>query len=198
MDSIVLSGKKELDIYINPQRQRLLRTLALAAEPMTPKQLSVVLGISPSAVQHHIQKLVALGVIAESHTEQIRGITAHYYHALPVTVRIGCDPSDEYADQRLALMQNGVNEVFQGFAAYLGQSGASRRADSAPALQADPSAEPVGDVLWGIVRLQKAEANALMALIRDFLCAHDRPASGSDPWEYALIAYPVGEAEPRA
>ena len=137
MDTVVLVGKKELDIFINPQRQRLLRAMTLAGQPMTPKQLSGELGISPSAVQHHLGKLVELGVVAESRTERIHGITAHYYAALPVSVRVGCGVRDEHEGQRMALVQNGINAVLTGFANYLAQqeatSGQKETAELEPA-----------------------------------------------------------------
>ncbi len=61
MDHIKLSTKKELEIYMNPVRQNLLRLLERSKLPMTPKQLSLKLDISPSSVQHHIKKLESLG-----------------------------------------------------------------------------------------------------------------------------------------
>jgi len=205
MEPIVLSGKEELDIYINPQRQRLLRTLAIAGSPMTPKQLSGVLGISSSAVQHHIQKLVTLGVVAESHTERIHGITAHFYHALPVTVRIGYGVEEGLETQRFALIQNGVNEVLRGFSDYSRNptiplpstiGGVAR--SSIAVDQATVNANlPHGDVLWGIARLTDTEANEIMSIVREFLHQHEIASAERVPWEYALIAYPVPE-EPHA
>lgn len=56
MEKITLSTKKELEIYMNPVRQKLLRLLGRSKIPMTPKQLSEKLEISPSSVQHHIKK----------------------------------------------------------------------------------------------------------------------------------------------
>ena len=201
MVTVVLTGKRELDIYINPQRQRLLRELALAGTPMTPKQLSGVLGISPSAVQHHIHKLVSLGVVGESHTEHIRGITAHFYQALPVTVRVGYGVAEGYDTQRLALIQNGINGVLQGFDRYLHKESEMRATDEA-SQQPRPEGSageinsmPVGDVLWGISRLTPQEAGTVMTLIRDFLRAHEAPSPNRIAWEYALIAYPVSEAK---
>ena len=64
MNKIKLSTKKELEIYMNPVRQNLLRILERSKLPMTPKQLSQKMDISPSSVQHHIKKLESLGVIA--------------------------------------------------------------------------------------------------------------------------------------
>lgn len=205
MQPIVLSGKRELDIYINPQRQRLLRTLAIAGTSMTPKQLSGVLGISASAVQHHIQKLVTLGVVAESHTELIHGITAHFYHALPVTVRIGYGVEEGLEAQRFTLMQNGVNEVLQGFSNYIHNPATplppSYIARTKPVDATNDAAaqtiSPYGDVLWGIARLTGTEAGEVMAMVREFLHTHEIPSPERVPWEYALIAYPVPE-EPHA
>lgn len=208
MQTIILTGKRELDIYINPQRQRLLRALALAGAPMTPKRLSETLGISPSAVQHHIQKLVALGVVGESHTERIHGITAHYYMALPITVRVGYGTEAGCETQRIALMQNGVNAVWQGFADHLrGRAASGAAGEPAPddnaevpsALAERPAPAPVndlaGDVLWGIAHLTDDEARQVLTLIRGFLHEHDAPAPGRTAWEYALIAYPAKEGD---
>lgn len=181
METIVLRGKKELDIYINPQRQRLLRLMTLAGRPMTPKQLSVEMGVSPSAVQHHLNRLLELNLVVLDHTQSIHGITAHFYTAPPRTVSIGCLNVDDNAPQRSALIQNGINEVFSGFIRYLQQA---QTHTEVPA--------PHGDARWGITRLKPAEAAELQLLIQRFLQEHDSAQSG-EPWEYALIAYPVTE-----
>lgn len=185
MDIVVLSGKKELDIYINPQRQKLLRCMRLSQTPQTPKQLADQMGISASAVQHHLKKLGELGLVEVSHTERIHGITASYYKLLPKTVSIGGPTGDllqdEYAQQRLALMQNSVSAVMEGFAQYC------KRVDTT-----NPGAVQ-GDALSGIVYLAPQEANELYGIIRDYLDAHETAAEHGEPWEYALIAYPATE-----
>lgn len=182
MDTIILSGKKELDIYINPQRQKLLRCLKVAGVPLTPKQLADQLGISPSSVQHHIRKLVELGIVELSHTERIRGITASYYRVLPKTVSIGGLIEDENGGQRLALLQNSVSAVFEGFAEY-GRRGAAE-------LKKD---QQHGDILTGVIHLGQEEAKELYSIIRTFLAEHEEKEKSGTPWEYALIAYPVTE-----
>ena len=58
MEPIILSGKKELDIYVNPQRQNILRCMQIKGEPMTAKQIADQVGISASSVQHHIRLLL--------------------------------------------------------------------------------------------------------------------------------------------
>lgn len=181
METIVLSGKKELDIYINPQRQNLLRCMRVSGVPMTAKQISVQLGISASAVQHHIKKLVELGVIGLSHTERIHGITASYYKVLPKTVSFGGLPDDDTDVQRLTFMQNELNSIFTNFVSY-NKGNAALDGDTLP-----------GDVLSGIIYLGHEEAKELYDIIRNFLDSHEqKEGSRTVPWEYALIAYPVG------
>lgn len=185
VDTIVLSGKKELDIYINPQRQNLLRCMRIAGVPMTPKQIADRIGISPSSVQHHIRKLVELGIVELSHTELIRGITAKYYHVLPKTVSIGLMVEDETREDRFVLMQNALSTVFSSFAEYCRK---------APANITDEG-EQHGDMLSGIINLEREEAKELYGVIRSFLAAHEHKGKAGTAWEYALIAYPVAEAE---
>ena len=50
---IRLETRQQLNIYMSPVRQELMRLLRLAEEPMTPKALADRLGVSPSSVQHH-------------------------------------------------------------------------------------------------------------------------------------------------
>ena len=182
MDTIVLKGKKELDVFINPQRQRLLRCMNLAGEPLTPKQIADRMALSPSSVQHHLRKLLALGLVEPHHTETIHGITARYYRVAAKTVRIGSLTENTLLPQRMALLQALLGTVFEGYAAYCA-------ANPAPAVQA----APYGDLLSGIVRLTPEEARTVQETIRGFLDAHERQEAVGEPWEYALIAYPAGE-----
>lgn len=184
MEPVVLRGKKELDIYINPQRQRLLRLMTIEGRPATPKHLSDKMGISPSSVQHHLSRLMELGLVELDHTELIRGITAHYYIAPPRTISLGCVQADEHSEQRLATIQSGLNGVFDGVTRYV------RSQLSAPELR-----PPLADILCGITRLKPEEAMKLQKLIHNFLQEHEPTRDGADPWEYALIAYPVQEEE---
>jgi len=182
METIVLTGKKELDIYMNPQRQNILRCMQIHGTPMTAKQIADQIGISASSVQHHIRLLKELGLVEQSHTEQIHGITATYFRVLPVNVRIGSFMADEYSNQRIALLQTSLNSVFNGFVDYCG---------TAPA--PTDRAVQFGDMLSGITHLKPEEATELYAMIGAFLEAHEIPAEHTSAWEYALIAYPARE-----
>ena len=182
MQTIVLTGKKELDIYMNPQRQNILRCMQIQGEPMTAKQIADQIGISASSVQHHIRLLRELGLVEQSHTELIHGITATYFRVLPINVRIGSFIGDEHANKRIAVMQTGLNRVFNGFMAYCGKN-------------ADPTtgARQFGDMMFGIQHLREDEAKELYGMITAFLDAHETAAEHTSAWEYALIAYPVEE-----
>jgi len=182
MDTIVLSGKRELDIYMNPQRQNLIRCMQISGVPMTPKQLSNQIGVSASSVQHHLLQLIELGLVELDHTELIHGITASYYRILPKTVQIGSLVNDELNHMRLALMQADIARIFSRYTDYC-----------LTHTEATVGPEQFGDMLTGISHLAPAEATELYGMIRAFLAAHEESASGTTPWEYALIAYPVTE-----
>ncbi|MEA4869866.1 MAG: helix-turn-helix domain-containing protein [Christensenella sp.] len=182
MDTIVLYGKRELDIYMNPQRQNLIRCMKIAGVPMTPKQLSEQIGISPSSVQHHIRQLRELGLVELDHTELIHGITASYYRILPRTVQIGSLVHDENKNQRLALLQAELSQVFSGFTAYCETS-----------TEAAVGHRQFGDMISGITHLTAGEAVELYGMICAFLASHEERGEATRAWEYALIAYPVTE-----
>ena len=182
MDTIVLSGKRELDIYMNPQRQNLIRCMQISGVPMTPKQLSNRIGISASSVQHHLQQLIELGLVELDHKEQIHGITASFYRIRPKSIQIGSFADDDLKHMRIALMQTNLSSAFSGFTSYCAEH---------PEAIVGP--EQFGDMLSGITHLTPAEAKELYGMIRAFLDAHEERGSGTSAWEYALIAYPVSE-----
>lgn len=184
MEPIILRTKQDLDVYINPRRQSILRCMRVAGGPVTPKQISDRIGISPSSVQHHIQRLASIGVVELDHTETIHGIAAKYYRVTPATVSVGLLPSDGLQDQRIAALQNAILQTASGYADYC-------RND----LQTVKPGEPFGDMLSGILHLEPQDAIALYAQITDFIQSHEQKTKRSAAWEYALIAYPVREED---
>ncbi|PPK83415.1 putative ArsR family transcriptional regulator [Lacrimispora xylanisolvens] len=187
MDHIKLSTKKELEIYMNPVRQNLLRLLERSKLPMTPKQLSQKLDISPSSVQHHIKKLESLGVIELDHTEVINGITARYYCPTYVNVRIGLDHPDDTQLQKEVLVQEQIARTYEGF---LTQKKKFIEQFNNEDLE---SRWDLGDILTGVVHLSPGEGEELLKLIKDFLDAHAVPSAEKSPWEYAFILYNAEE-----
>jgi len=187
MKKITLTSKKELDIYMSPMRQKLLRELNIANAPMTPKMLADKLQISASGVQHHIKKLMSLGLIELYYTEVINGITASFYRPAQVTVQIGLGQSDEMAEQREALIQASIAEVYDGFRKQMKKRLGLQGGKDLDSLQ------KWGDIMSGVVHLNEQQSDELMKLIAEFIEQHTVQTSDSSPWEYAIIAYNAGE-----
>ena len=178
LEPIVLATKKELDIYVNPRRQELLRLMQIENQPITPKELSRRMGISASSVQHHIQKLASLGVVELHHTESIRGITAKFYWAPPRAINLGRTQNSAENAQRLAIMQNGLSKTFAGFTKYAQTN-------------QNPADETSGDMHWGVLRMETSAVLELKTLMMDFIREHEAPQAKGIPFEYAVIYYPV-------
>jgi predicted transcriptional regulator len=187
MRKIALTSKKELDIYMSPTRQQLLRFLNIENAPMTPKMLADKLQISASGVQHHIKKLMQLGLIELDHTEAINGITASFYKPVQVTVQIGLSQSDALAEQKEVLMQNCIAQVYDGFIKQM-KKRINLQADKNP-----DSLQKWGDILSGVVHLNDKKSEELMKLVSEFIEQNSAPTSDSSPWEYSIIVYNAGE-----
>lgn len=187
MKKVALTSKKELDIYMSPMRQRLLRQISIAGTPMTPKMLADKLQISASGVQHHIKKLMLLGLIELDHTEIINGITASFYKPAQVTVQIGLSQSDALAEQREVLIQDSIAQVYDGF---------RKQMKKRISVQGDKDTESLqkwGDILSGVVHLDEQQSDELMKLVTEFIHQHAVPTGDSCPWEYVIIAYNAEE-----
>jgi predicted transcriptional regulator len=189
MKKIALTTKKELNIYMNPTRQQLLRQMQLSNTPLTPKMLSDKLQISASSVQHHIKKLLQLELIELDHTEIINGITASFYKPSEVTVQIGLDNSDGLEAQREVLMQNLIAKVYDGFMQQ------ARRRVAAAGSKEQEGLQKWGDIMSGVIHLKEKESDELMGIVRAFIEQHSAPAAGSSAWEYAIIAYKTEDTD---
>lgn len=179
---INITTRKQLEIYMNPQRQRLLKHMDIKGEPVTAKQLSDLMGISPSSVTHHLKKLEEIGLITLDHTESIHGICAKFYKKIPAIVNLKGDAQDDLNSERTLLADYLMNDTWNGFKNYMKN----------PDTESD-SKEPAGDAINGILYLTKEEAEQVKQLIMDFHKKHLQPQNHTVPWEVALIAYPVKE-----
>ena len=183
MKRIKLNTKNELNIYMNPVRQELLRALSIAQSPLTPKMLADKLRISASGVQHHLNKLMSLELVELDHTEVINGITAKFYKAAAVTVQIGLGREDETAPQRQALMQESIARTYDGFRVR------AKEIMEREGTKDEDALARWGDVLTGVLHLQEKEAEELMRMIYDYIQKHSCPSRDKAAWEYALILY---------
>lgn len=183
MKKIALTTKEELNIYMSPTRQQLLRELSISGIPMTPKILAGRLQISASGVQFHIKKLMSLGLIELDHTEKINGITASYYKPAEVTVQIGLNLTDGLTQERELLIQDSIARIYDGFNKQM-----TKRVRLHGELDPD-SLTKWGDIVTGVIHLEQQESDELIKLITEFLDKHGKATKTSSPWEYALIAY---------
>ncbi len=189
MKRIKLTTKSELNIYMNPVRQELLRILNISKKPFTPKMLADKLHVSASSVQHHIRKLMSLELIELDHTEVINGIIAKFYKPTLVTVQIGLDRNDETASQRQVLMQESIARIYDGFCTHMQEIKEQEKTKEEDTLVG------WGDVLTGVLHLQKEESKELMQIINNYIEQHSRSAQNKSVWEYALILYNTESGE---
>lgn len=189
MKKIALTTKNELNIYMSPVRQQLLRQLSISSQPMTPKMLADKLNISASSVQHHIKKLMQLELIELDHTEIINGITASFYKPAQITVQIGLSSNDDLVQQRETLVQDSISQVYNGFRSQM-KKRIARYQESDP-----ENLSKWGDVLSGVVHLSETESKELMKLVYEFIQQHSEPKPDKSPWEYAVIVYNAEELE---
>lgn len=178
LKSITLTTQKQLDIFMNPQRQRLLKALNITGRPMTSKELSDILGISSSSVSHHIKKLEQLGVVELDHTESIHGIQAKYYRKVPVSVSMGGNRDDDLKAEREVLADYIMTDIWNGLKKSLEEA------------EDKTSVMNTGDFLSGIVHLRKEEAQELYQLVLNYTQAHSSPGEDTVPWEYGLTVFP--------
>lgn len=179
--TIRLATREELNIYMSPVRQELLRTLRLSDGPMTPKALADKLKISPSSVQHHLKKLLSLGVVEVDHQSVINGITATYYRETRAMVQIGLERGDDLREEREAVVTAMVDRALRGLL--------ERTRTVPPELPMEERMK-YATLMNGIAHLSPKERAELTVLIDKFLLAHDAPAPDrSERWEYVLLAY---------
>lgn len=180
LKEITIRGKKELDIYMNPQRQRLLKCLEIHGGPMTPKQLSGILEISPSSVTFHLKKLMELGAVELDHTEMIHGICAKYYRHVPVQVNLKGSEKDDLQFEKEVLMDYVMDDVWSGFKRHM------------KSVRGNAEAEK-GEMSNGVLYLKEEDVQQLKQFIFEFQQAHSVPEEGAAPWEVTLVAYPRRE-----
>ena len=174
---ITLTSLEDLKIFMSPVRQQLLLCLQIKGEPMTAKDLSVCLNISPSSAKHHLGRLESLGLVELRRTQKINGITARFYTFTDVTVSIGGLNDDGLAGERKAVIENLTRDTLQGLY------------DVASSDIPKDEMQDYGDFLHGVVHLTPADSKKLHELIQQFIDTHEAKTPGSRPWEYALIFY---------
>jgi DNA-binding transcriptional ArsR family regulator len=184
---IKLSSQEDLKIYMSPQRQKIMRFMRMNGEPMTPKALADMLGVSPSSAQYHIKKLGSLGIVELDHTESINGITAKFYKTADADIHIGTDPEEGLDNERKAILQNAMNDTLNGLLEVIACK-KKNKDDECPK-------EINGEFLNGILHLTREDADKLMHMIKEFVDTHETKNENTSTWEYTLILYNAGILE---
>lgn len=173
--TIRLTTLKQLKVYMDPLRQKMLRTMEILAVPVTAKKLADKMGVAPSSAKHHLTQLERIGLVRVDHTEQIHGITAVFYRVVPAEVSIGMN-IEEHAKERAVIAENQIASVFSRFCG---------RARAHPEMgESEPFS---GDMHTGVLHLTQNEADGLHRVVRAYIRDHEAPREGTLPFEFALI-----------
>lgn len=178
MKIINLTTKKELEIFMNPCRQQILREMELAGEPVTAKYLSERVGVSPSSIQFHIKKLESLGLVQLNHTKIVNGIVAKYLALTKVQVNIAAE-KPEHRKEREIIMENCIQNVYKGCL------------DTVDKLQKEPDKAVTEHCLvkTGVVFLSNEDAKELIQRIHTFVEEKGNKAEGENAWEFAVMMH---------
>jgi len=168
---IRLTTERELKIFMDPVRQRVLRTMEILGRPVTAKGLADAMGMTPASAKYHLGQLESIGLAALDHTELIHGITARYYRATRAEVRLGAERSEFRAEAEI-IAENQVNAVFRAFLARAAAAG-----------EGDVS----GDCHTGVVRLTEEQLRALREKILSFIRESQTGPADAAPYEFALV-----------
>lgn len=122
----IASSEEELQVLSSPQRQRIFKILQSEGIPMHGKEIGDRLGVKAASAHYHLKKLERIGVIKQSHTQLINGITARYYEVTVDSVILGEDfleaTDDGLTKQKMLLIHNTFNANRDAFIRSLHQS----------------------------------------------------------------------------
>ncbi len=176
---IKLTTKKELQVFMDSTRQRMIRILEIEGKPITAKHLADIMSITPSSAKYHLTQLENIGLVSVDHTELIHGILATYYHLEPVEVRLGMNES-AFSNEKTLIAENLLMTIFSNF---------TEQIKNHPEVSNDDCF--FGDMRTGVLQLTQAEANELHSLIKSYIESHSKPKDGTMPFEFSVLAYRV-------
>jgi DNA-binding transcriptional ArsR family regulator len=173
--AIKLTAEKELKIFMDPIRQRVLRTMEIIGTPITAKKLADELSMTPASAKHHLTQLESIGLVELDHTEIIHGINAKYYRVTDVEIRLGLE-DNEFRTEREIIAENQVISVFHAFTKNIYSYGETKCASSLH-----------GDCHTGVVRLTEQQFLKLHEDITRFISENQSLSEGATAYEFALV-----------
>jgi predicted ArsR family transcriptional regulator len=82
----VLKNDREVRIYLDPLRLRIMNIYQENDDPLSAKQVADIMQLPPSKVYYHIQKLISIDLLELKNTNVINGIIAKYYQCKYKTI----------------------------------------------------------------------------------------------------------------
>lgn len=172
--TIKLADEKALKIYMDPIRQRVLRTMEIAGIPLTAKKIADEINMTPASAKHHLTKLQSIGLVELDHIEIIHGINAKFYRATDVDVKLGMDEA-EYRTEKAIIAENQVMSIFKDFTDCTEQSGQGVKNNIH------------GDCLTGVVHLTEMQFHKIQQTIMKIYTENQTKSSETTAYEVALI-----------
>jgi len=172
---VKLENEKELKIFMDPIRQRILRTMGMLGAPVTAKHLADVTGMTPASAKHHLGRLESIGLVEEDHTEQIHGITARFYRVSQADVSICMDSGDNRGDREI-LVEGQLSSIFSEYKKGMEQYAAGGAEGEMP-----------GEFFSGVVHLTEEQRDAVRESVARFTHENEAMKADTKPYEFALI-----------
>jgi DNA-binding transcriptional ArsR family regulator len=193
---ICLTAEKELRIFMDPLRQRVLAHMEILGAPVTAKGLADALGIAPSSARHHLGQLESIGVVERDHQETIHGIVATFYRLTKKQVRLEAGEQSLWKEQELVLedrsrlVREGCCRAQRRLDQQLRQLPREKRA-------AWQRTHGLGTRFEaGVLHLTPGQLRQLDRLIRKWTANCRAPAEGTVPVPYCLVSYEAGGESP--
>lgn len=117
--TFIASTEEELKVLSSPQRQRIFKVLLSEGLPLHGKEIADRLGIKAASAHYHLKKMEEIGVVCESHTQVINGITARYYKTTFDSIVLGDDflenTGDHLTNQKMQFIHSTFNSNRDAF-----------------------------------------------------------------------------------
>jgi DNA-binding MarR family transcriptional regulator len=172
------SSEEELQVLSSPQRQRIFKILQSGGIPMHGKEIGDRAGVKAASAHYHLKKLEKIGVVRQSHTQVINGITARYYEVTVDSVILGEDfleaTDDGLTRQKMLLMYNAFNANRDSFIRSLNQ----RMQQEQPGGTGENKLHLALDFL---LYLSAEDARQLQKDINELAAKYSKPSSGKEP-----------------
>lgn len=113
----VINTDKEMKIFTDPYRMKIINTILEAKRPMTVKQIADTLGEVPAKVHYHVKKLIEIELLELDHIEVINGINAKFYKLLydRFQVRFANDDSNANLETQASYIYKTINQLIDVF-----------------------------------------------------------------------------------